>query len=158
MQNVVRNENIFYCVLFFIFFYLPTKNLKLLQLLYLSTVTCFSMFQSLSLDVQPTSLSFFHPYLFPSFYVYIFSFHLFFFLFLYSWEQKKLYDPKNSFPIEKYGGRSIILWRCFCASRNENLVRVKGIMKKEEYEKFFNKKFKVGNSKTWSNSSFCFLT
>lgn len=98
MQNVVRNENIFYCVLFFIFFYLPTKNLKLLQLLYLSIVTCFSMFQSLSLDVQPTSLSFFHLYLFPLFLCVYFFLSLVFLSFSQQLRTKKIIWPKEQLP------------------------------------------------------------
>ncbi len=42
-------------------------------------------------------------------------------------------NTKNTFPTVKHGGGRIILWSCFAASGLEELVRVHGIMKKEDY-------------------------
>ncbi len=52
----------------------------------------------------------------------------------------ELHNPKNTVPTVKYGGGSIMLWGCFSAFANGNLVSVKGIMKKENYKKILKDK------------------
>ena len=42
----------------------------------------------------------------------------------------------------KHGGESIMLWGCFSAAGTGNLVRVKGVMKKEQYEKILKENLK----------------
>lgn len=52
----------------------------------------------------------------------------------YVWRKKgEAYNPKNTVPTVKHGGGSIMLWGCFSSQGTGNLVRVQGIMKKENY-------------------------
>ncbi len=48
----------------------------------------------------------------------------------------ELLNPKHTVPTVKYGGGSIMLWGCFSAFANGNLVSVKGIMKKKTTRRF----------------------
>ena len=51
----------------------------------------------------------------------------------YVWrKQGEAYNPKNTVPTVKHGGVSIMLWWCFSASGTGKLVRVEGVMKKEQ--------------------------
>ncbi len=38
------------------------------------------------------------------------------------------YNPKNTVPTVKHGGRNIMLWRCFSAKGKEQVHRIKGTM------------------------------
>jgi len=50
------------------------------------------------------------------------------------WRKKgEAFNPKNTVPTVKHGGGNIMLWGCFAASGPGNLVKVEGIMKKEQY-------------------------
>ncbi len=42
------------------------------------------------------------------------------------------FNPKNTFPTVKNGVQTIIFWGCFAISGPGELVRVHGIMKKED--------------------------
>lgn len=52
----------------------------------------------------------------------------------YAWRKvNKAHKLKNSLPAIKHGGRHILLWGCFAVSGPGELVRVQGIMDKEQY-------------------------
>ena len=61
----------------------------------------------------------------------------------YVWRRKgEAYKPKNTVPTVKHGGGNIILWGCFSSRGTGNLVKVQGIMKKEDYIKILEKNMK----------------
>ncbi len=52
----------------------------------------------------------------------------------YVWRQDgEAFNPKNTVPTVKHGGGNIMLWGCFSSSGPGKLVRIHGIMKKEDY-------------------------
>ena len=61
----------------------------------------------------------------------------------YVWRRKgEAYNPKNTVPTVKHGGGNIILWGCFSSSGTGNLVKVQGIMRKEDYIKILEENVK----------------
>ena len=61
----------------------------------------------------------------------------------YVWRKKgEAYKPKNTVPTVKHGGGNIMLWGCFSSSGTGNLVKVQGIMKKEDYIRILEKNVK----------------
>ena len=61
----------------------------------------------------------------------------------YVWRKKgEAYKPKNTVPTVKHGGGNIMLWGCFSSSGTGNLVKVQGIMKKEDYISILEKNVK----------------
>ena len=52
------------------------------------------------------------------------------------WRKKgKAYNQKNTLPTVKHGGGSLMFWGSFSANGSGSLVKVDGIMKKEQYLK-----------------------
>ena len=52
------------------------------------------------------------------------------------WRKKgEAYNPKNTVPTVKHGGGSIMMWGCFASCGTGNIVKVDGIMLKEQYLK-----------------------
>ena len=61
----------------------------------------------------------------------------------YVWRKKgEAYKPKNTVPTVKHGGGNIMLRGCFSSSGTGNLVKVQGIMKKEDYISILEKNVK----------------
>ena len=50
-------------------------------------------------------------------------------------KRNEAYKEKNTVPIVKYGGGSIMFWGCFAASGTGCLECVQGIMKSENYQR-----------------------
>ena len=56
------------------------------------------------------------------------------------WRKKsEAYHPKNTIPTGKHGEGNLMLWGCLSSSGVGKLVRVHGIMKKEDYKKILEK-------------------
>ena len=61
----------------------------------------------------------------------------------YVWRKEgEAYKAKNTVPTVKHGGGNIMLWGCFSSSGTGNLVKVQGIMKKEDYISILEKNVK----------------
>ena len=50
--------------------------------------------------------------------------------------------PKNTIPTVKHGGGSLMFWGCFAATGPGRLVKITGIMKKEDYVEILNENLK----------------
>ena len=75
----------------------------------------------------------------------------------YVWrKQGEAYHPKNTVPPVKRGGGSIMLCGCFSAAGTGNLVRVEGIIKKEQYEKILKENSKQSAVKVRLGRHFVF--
>ena len=52
----------------------------------------------------------------------------------YVWRKKEAaYNPKSTIPTVKHSGGSLMFWDSFSASDPGSLVKINGIMKKEQY-------------------------
>lgn len=52
----------------------------------------------------------------------------------YVWRKvNEAHKPKNTLPAIKHGGVRILLWECFAISEPGEIVKVQGIMDKEQY-------------------------
>ena len=66
----------------------------------------------------------------------------------YVWRKKGEADkPKNTVPTVKHGGGNILLWECFYSSGTGNLVKVKGLMRKEVYIRILDENVKKSAEK-----------
>ena len=64
------------------------------------------------------------------------------------WRRKgEAFNPQKTAPTVKHGRASIMLWGCFSASGPGNLVKVDGIMKKEQYIKILEQNIKQSADK-----------
>ena len=64
------------------------------------------------------------------------------------WRRKgEAFNPQKTVPTVKHGRASIMLWGCFSASGPGNLVKVDGIMKKEQYIKILEQNIKQSADK-----------
>lgn len=66
------------------------------------------------------------------------------------------YLPKNTLPTVKHGGGSIMLWGAFSARGPGNIVRIKGIMKKEDYCKILQENLQQSAEKLELGPDFLF--
>ncbi|KAI3361613.1 hypothetical protein L3Q82_013752, partial [Scortum barcoo] len=57
-------------------------------------------------------------------------------------KNNEAYKPKNTSLTVKHGGSSLMFWWCFAASGTGKLVKVEGIMKKEQYFKILKENIK----------------
>ena len=65
------------------------------------------------------------------------------------------FNPKNTVPTVKHGGGNIMFWGCFSANGPGNLVKVDGIMRKEDYVKILEENIwqsaeKLGLGQHWT--------
>lgn len=75
----------------------------------------------------------------------------------YVWRKKgEAHNPKVTVPTVKHGGGNIMLWGCFSASGTGNLVKIEGIMKKEQYEKILKENLKQSALKMGLGRRFIF--
>ena len=72
------------------------------------------------------------------------------------WKTGEEYNPKDTIPTVKHGGVNIMLWGCFSASGTGNLVKVEGIMKKEQYKKKLRENVKQSAAKLGLGRRFIF--
>ena len=66
----------------------------------------------------------------------------------YVWRKKgEAYNPKNTIPTVKHGGGSLMFWGSFSASGPGSLVKINGIMKKEQYLEILQRNIRQGAEK-----------
>ena len=66
----------------------------------------------------------------------------------YMWRKKgETYNPKKTVHTVKQGGGNVILWGCFSSSGTGNLVKVQGIMRKEDYIRILDENVKESAEK-----------